>query len=240
MLLLFRYLQLCHTLPEVLKIPGSKVVLTSWPDLECGFARDLFALWCSDARNSVVLTSRSGAGTLGRKLYDQPGLKQVTLELKQRVKLEGMELEEHRRRKEREKAIHGPTGQNDPMAVESSEDEDEGMRQKTGRQERIRHDIVVRSEDGKNNVSGVGASGGGGGTVQHFFKSSKKNPTMFPFFEEKIKFDEYGEIIRPEDYVIADTELMDHDAMDYSSEKPKWEDEEVFVTIDCCYPLTKI
>ena len=159
MCLLFRYLQLCHTLPEVLKIPGSKVVLTSWPDLECGFARDLFALWCSDARNSVVLTSRSGAGTLGRKLYDQPGLKQVTLELKQRVKLEGMELEEHRRRKEREKAIHGPTGQNDPMAVESSEDEDEGMRQKPGRQERIRHDIVVRSEDGKNNVSGVGVSG---------------------------------------------------------------------------------
>lgn len=225
-----RYLQLCHTLPEVLKIPGSKVVLTSWPDLECGFARDLFALWCSDSRNSVVLTSRSGAGTLGRKLYDQPGLKSVTLELKQRVKLEGMELEEHRRRKERERDSHGPVGLNDPMAIESSEDEDEGG---VRRQERIRHDIVVRSEDGKINAGGVGASGGGGGAVQHFFKSSKKNPTMFPFFEDKIKFDEYGEIIRPEDYVIADTELMDQDAiMDYSTDKPKWEEEEV-----CIYHL---
>ena len=64
-------------------------MLASWPDLECGFARDLFALWCSDSRNSIVLTSRAGAGTLGRKLLDQPALKTVTLELKQRVKLEG-------------------------------------------------------------------------------------------------------------------------------------------------------
>ena len=85
-----RYLQLCHTLPEVLRISGSKVVLSSMPDLECGFARDLFALWCSDPRNSIVLTSRPGQGTLGRRLCDQPSLKSVTLELKQRVKLEGI------------------------------------------------------------------------------------------------------------------------------------------------------
>ena len=82
-------MQLCHTLPEVLRIPGSRVVLSSWPDLECGFGRDLFALWCSDSRNSIILTSRSGPNTLGRKLYDNPNLESVTLELKQRVKLEG-------------------------------------------------------------------------------------------------------------------------------------------------------
>lgn len=29
-----------------------------------------------------------------------------------------------------------------------------------------------------------------------FFKSNKKQYPMFPFFEEKVKFDEYGEIIR--------------------------------------------
>ena len=44
---------------------------------------------------------------------------------------------------------------------------------------------------------------------------------MFPYFEDKIKFDEYGEIIRPEDYVIAESE--DHEMADYSMEKPKWE-----------------
>lgn len=41
----------------------------------------------------MVLTSRSGPGTLGRRLYDQPSLKSVTLELKQRVKLEGDSLD---------------------------------------------------------------------------------------------------------------------------------------------------
>jgi cleavage and polyadenylation specificity factor subunit 2 len=46
---------------------------------------------------------------------------------------------------------------------------------------------------------------------------------MFPYFEDKIKFDEYGEIIRPEDYVIAESE--DHEMADYSVEKPKWEEE---------------
>ena len=57
---------------------------------------------------------------------------------------------------------------------------------------KVRHDIVVRLED-KNAER-----------VQHFFKSSKKNPTKFPYFEDKIKFDGYGEIIRPEDDVIAE------------------------------------
>lgn len=90
----------------------------------------------------------------------------------------------------------------DQTAAESSESEDEG---KKGR-----HDIVVRTDD-KNS-----------GAVQHFFKSSKKHPTMFPYFEDKVKFDEYGEIIRPEDYVIAEE---DHEMSDYSIEKPKWEEE---------------
>lgn len=82
-------MKLCHTLPEVLHNPGPRVVLSSCPDFECGFARDLFTLWCSDKRNSIFLTSRSGANTLGRKLFDNPKLKSVTLEVKKRVKLEG-------------------------------------------------------------------------------------------------------------------------------------------------------
>jgi len=94
----FRHLKLCHTLPEVLHNPGPRVVLSSCPDFECGFARDLFTLWCSDKRNSIFLTSRSGANTLGRKLFDNPKLKSVTLEVKKRVKLEGLELEEYRKR----------------------------------------------------------------------------------------------------------------------------------------------
>lgn len=52
-----------------------------------------------------------------------------------------------------------------------------------------RHDIVIK-EEGK-------VSGG-------FFKVTKKQYPMYPFKEDKIKYDEYGEIIRPEDYKLSD------------------------------------
>lgn len=52
-----------------------------------------------------------------------------------------------------------------------------------------RHDIVIKQE-GK-------ISGG-------FFKVTKKQHPMYPFHEEKIKCDEYGEIIKPEDYKLVE------------------------------------
>lgn len=52
-----------------------------------------------------------------------------------------------------------------------------------------RHDIVIKQE-GK-------ISGG-------FFKITKKQYPMYPFHEDKIKSDEYGEIIKLEDYKLAD------------------------------------
>lgn len=52
-----------------------------------------------------------------------------------------------------------------------------------------KHDIVVRPE---------------GRSHTGFFKSSKKQYAMFPFHEDKIKFDEYGEIIQLEEYRMVD------------------------------------
>ena len=110
-------------------------------------------------------------------------------------------LEEYRR-KERERDLATVVRVANSAAYESSEsDGEDAPRMATGgggahvRSGRVRHDIVVRSE-GRNS------------SVPHFFKTSKKNPTMFPYFEEKIKFDEYDEIIRPEDYVITEAEDM--------------------------------
>lgn len=50
-----------------------------------------------------------------------------------------------------------------------------------------KHDLLVVKTEG---IKTQGASGGS------FFKSTKKQYPMFPFYEEKIKFDEYGEIIK--------------------------------------------
>ena len=46
---------------------------------------------------------------------------------------------------------------------------------------------------------------------------------MFPYFENKISFDEYGEVIRPQDYVIAEEDQE----MEENTEEPieKWEEE---------------
>uniref|UniRef100_A0A914GYR1 Cleavage and polyadenylation specificity factor subunit 2 n=1 Tax=Globodera rostochiensis TaxID=31243 RepID=A0A914GYR1_GLORO len=38
-----------------------------------------------------------------------------------------------------------------------------------------------------------------------FFKQNKKQFPMFPYQEEKSRWDDYGEIIRPEEYIIADS-----------------------------------
>ncbi|KAF8569376.1 hypothetical protein P879_01141 [Paragonimus westermani] len=54
----FRHLQLCHTLEQLDAVPEPKVVLASFSDLSCGFARQLFAEWADNDLNTVILTSR--------------------------------------------------------------------------------------------------------------------------------------------------------------------------------------
>ena len=106
------------------------------------------------------------------------------------------------RRREREKNILSGVNQiKNQTVVKSGESEDDVKK--------ARHDIVSRTDDKTSEV------------VQHFFKSFKKHPTMFPHFEDKIKFYEYGEIIHPDTCVIAESE--DQEMADYSMEKPKWE-----------------
>ncbi|KAL1114786.1 hypothetical protein AAG570_007610 [Ranatra chinensis] len=98
----FKYIHLCHGLNELNKIHGPKMVLASMPDLESGFARDIFVQWAHDPKNSIILTSRSCVGTLARDLLDNGINRTIKLVVKQRVKLEGEELEEYYRTHEKE------------------------------------------------------------------------------------------------------------------------------------------
>ncbi|KMR04774.1 putative cleavage and polyadenylation specificity factor subunit 2-like protein [Lasius niger] len=178
----FKHLQLCHSMVELNQVPSPKVVLASTPDMECGFSRELFLQWCTNPQNSIILTSRTSPGTLARDLVEKGGNRNITLEVRRRVKLEGIELEEYQRR-EKLKQEQMKQEQMETADV-SSESEDEievgGARGK--------HDLLVKQE-----------------SKPGFFKQSKKQYPMFPFVEEKIKIDEYGEIIKPEDYKIAET-----------------------------------
>ena len=179
----FKHLRLCHTMADLAKVPSPKVVLASSPDLESGFSRELFIQWAPNASNSIIITSRSSPGTLARDLIENGGNgRKIEMDIRRRVELEGAELEEYMRT-EGEK-LNRSIKKRDLDESSSDSDDELEMNVITGK-----HDIVVRPE---------------GRSHTGFFKSSKKNYAMFPFHEEKIKYDEYGEIIQPDDYRMVD------------------------------------
>ena len=53
---------------------------------------------------------------------------------------------------------------------------------------KVKHDIVMKADSGKKQTG--------------FFKSNKSKFPMFPCVEETIKYDNYGEIIRIEDFIM--------------------------------------
>lgn len=180
----FKHLQLCHNLNDLNNVASPKVVLASMPDIESGYSRELFLQWASNPINSIILTSRPSPGTLGRDIIENGSNgRKIELDIKRRVELEGAELEEYMRSQgEKHKSRLIIKKQIDESSSDS-EDELE-MNVITGK-----HDIVVRPE-------GRAHSG--------FFKSSKKQHAMFPFHEEKIRWDEYGEIVQLDDYRMVD------------------------------------
>uniref|UniRef100_A0A034WQU1 Cleavage and polyadenylation specificity factor subunit 2 n=1 Tax=Bactrocera dorsalis TaxID=27457 RepID=A0A034WQU1_BACDO len=198
----FRHMQLCHNLAELAKMSSPKVVLASTPDLESGFTRELFVQWAANPLNSIIITSRTSQGTLAMDLVDNasPGRK-LELDVRRRVELEGAELEEYLRT-QGEKLNRLIVKQDIEEESSSDSDDDIEMSVITGK-----HDIVVRPE-------GRHHSG--------FFKSNKKHYAMFPFHEEKIKCDEYGEIINLDDYRIS--ELGFETAIDENKENIKKEE----------------
>jgi len=193
----FKHLKLCHSMAEVNKVPAPKVVLASMPDMECGFARDLFLQWCSNPKNSLILTSKASEGTLARDLQDNGGDRTITIDVKRRVKLVGQELEQFRanEKKNSSKLLTSLVEE----ALDSESDSDEEMEvSKPGdnKNKTIKHDIVMKADSGKKQTG--------------FFKSNKSKYPMFPCVEEKIKYDDYGEIIRIEDYIMDTAEPVDH------------------------------
>uniref|UniRef100_A0A803JRS7 Cleavage and polyadenylation specificity factor subunit 2 n=1 Tax=Xenopus tropicalis TaxID=8364 RepID=A0A803JRS7_XENTR len=177
----FRHLTLCHGFSDLARVPSPKVVLASQPDLECGFSRELFIQWCQDPKNSVILTYRTTPGTLARFLIDHPSERIIDIELRKRVKLEGKELEEYLEKEKLKKEAAKKLEQSKEADLDSSDDSDaeEDIDQTTSH--KAKHDLMMKNE---------------GSRKGSFFKQAKKSYPMFPAPEERIKWDEYGEIIK--------------------------------------------
>ncbi|OCT65073.1 hypothetical protein XELAEV_18041315mg [Xenopus laevis] len=190
----FRHLTLCHGYSDLARVPSPKVVLASQPDLECGFSRELFIQWCQDPKNSVILTYRTTPGTLARFLIDHPSERIIDIELRKRVKLEGKELEEYVEKEKLKKEAAKKLEQSKEADLDSSDDSDveEDIDQITSH--KAKHDLMMKNE---------------GSRKGSFFKQAKKSYPMFPAPEERIKWDEYGEIIKPEDFLVPELQVTE-------------------------------
>lgn len=197
----FKHLKLCHSMKELAKVPAPKVVLASVPDLQCGYSRDLFIEWAEDPKNHIVLTCRTSPGTLARNFINNPKQDKVTLKVSKRVKLEKEELEQYRQREKEEKAAELEKKMLDAESSDESEEEmegdDIGVSVNKAKGKAILHDLMLTKDSSKKGTS--------------FFKDAKKSFKMFPFHEKYIRWDDYGEIIKPEDYMIADNTETEED-----------------------------
>ena len=155
-------------------IPDPKVVLATPVDMENGFSRDLFVHMSNHPKNMIILTSRTPPGTLARKLIDSPSLTSIMLEMKKRINLQGAELDEFERQREAEKLEKAKIKQEEADSSDESDAEDSATRQAP-------HDIMISHET-------TNKEGG-------FFKKARKAFPMFPFQEDRMKWDDYGELI---------------------------------------------
>lgn len=208
----FQHITVCHNLEELAKVSNPKAVLASTPDMDCGFSRDLFIQWCTNPHNSIIFTSKTAHGTIARTLIENLKVTSIDMDIRQRVLLQGVELEEYRIR-EKEKAAEETNKDKGVMSDESDEEmEVEGVvLPTTPTTPRLtfkppKHDLMM-TDEGKARSS--------------FFKQAKCFP-MYHFKDDKLKWDEYGEPIRHEDYQINDISLMekrDDEQKDYDSEQ---------------------
>ncbi|XP_072302391.1 cleavage and polyadenylation specificity factor subunit 2 [Eucyclogobius newberryi] len=199
----FRHLTLCHSLSDLARVPSPKVVLCSQPDLESGFSRDLFIQWCQNPRNSIILTYRTTPGTLARYLIDHPEEKMMDLEVKKRVKLEGKELDEYLEKEKIKKEAERKLEQEKEVDMDSSDesDMDDDLEQPAVVKSK-HHDLMMKSE---------------GSRKGSFFKQAKKSYPMFPMHEDRLKWDEYGEVIRLEDFLVPELQTNEEEKIKLES-----------------------
>jgi len=226
-----RYVKLCHDLNELEKIRGPKVVLASQPDLECGFARDLFIQWVENNKNSIVLTTRTSPGTLARELIDNPSLTTIDVEIRRKVPLEGAELEEYLEQQrilnekkqaeeqaKKKKSRKSSRNLDEQMDIDEVDDEEEEEDEDEDEDEDDDENQINNKSKSSNtdntidtgliddrNLTPLHTPSGNRHPSQSPFAFKRKAFAMFPYKEEKYVCDDYGEAINPDDYKIIET-----------------------------------
>ena len=188
----FRHLKCLSSLNELDELIGPKLVLSSFPSLDCGFAHDLLVLWGSQAgntsnRNCILFPEKPAKGTIGSEIFEKwksinsTKVKKVELsiaiQLKQKIPLQGEELDEYLEKEKSNKQEIEKTKKEEMIVpeieeVESEEEEpEEGVLQTS-------YDTYVKDHANR----------------KGFFKQAGQFK-MYPVHETRNRVDDYGEVI---------------------------------------------
>jgi cleavage and polyadenylation specificity factor subunit 2 len=170
--------------------------------LEAGFAREIFVEWANDPRNLVLFTETGQFGTLARMLQSAPPPKFVKVTMSKRVPLAGEELiayEEEQNRLKREEALRASLVKEEE--TKASHGSDDNSSEPMIIDTKTTHDVIGSHGPAYKDI-----------LIDGFVPPSSSVAPMFPYYDNTSEWDDFGEIINPDDYVIKD-EDMDRGAM---------------------------
>ena len=108
--------------------------------------------------------------------------------MNKRIKLTGFELDDFRRREREEAGLKSKIAAASDSMLDDESSSDEEMDVSTSGPN-VKRDIIAKPEHQRQKSGHTG-----------FFKEAKNKFPMYPYHPEHVKWDEYGEFVRPEEF----------------------------------------
>lgn len=200
---LLRHVNLIINKSDLEKSPEvPKVVLASMASLEVGSSHDIFIELATEAKNLVLFTEKGQFGTLARMLQVDPPPKAVKVTMSKRIPLVGDELKAYEEEQERIKKEE---------ALKATLSKEVELKASHGVDANIGDPMVIDATSPRVPSIGNAASLRFGGNrdilIDGFVPPATSVAPMFPFYENSADWDDYGEIINPDDYIIKDEDM---------------------------------
>jgi len=185
---------------ELEKLGGTpKVVLASMASLEVGFSHGIFVEMANEARNLVLFTEKGQFGTLARMLQVDPPPKAVKVTMSKRIPLVGDELKAYEEEQERIKKEE---------AIKASLVKEEELKASHGPNAKASEPMVIDASSSRKSAKAGSHFGGNNDIfIDGFVPPSTSVAPMFPFFENTAEWDDFGEVINPDDYTMKQEEM---------------------------------
>ncbi|KAL6906173.1 hypothetical protein ACP4OV_003774 [Aristida adscensionis] len=176
-----------------------KVVLASMASLEVGFSHDIFVEMANEMKNLVLFTEKGQFGTLARMLQVDPPPKAVKVTMSKRIPLVGDELKAYEEEQERIKKEE---------ALKASLVKEEESKVSNGSNAKPSDPMIIDASSSRRS-SNAGSHLGGNTDIliDGFVPPSTSVAPMFPFFENTAEWDDFGEVINPDDYMMKQEEM---------------------------------